>query len=452
MVGTVALRTFLAALVAVMAVAPAGARADGRLPLDVVHAQRLGPRLTDFTMRTPALAGDVHVRVLMPAGFDASSTRRYPVLYLLNGCCEDWRSWTDLGAAESVTAAYPLIVVMPEGGYDGNYTDWFNGGARGPQRWETFHVDQLLPWVDATFPTVAGRAGRVVGGLSMGGFGALSYAARHPDLFSAAASFSGVIDTNASWGSQAVDYESLQGGHLPFGPFGPRATQEVRWRAHNPYDLAVNLRGMPLTLRTGNGQPGGAYGSGQPDAIEDLVHRENLSTHGRLLDLGIAHAWDDYGPGQHEWPYWTAGLRKTLPWFMRVFADPPAPPRSVTFTAVEPAYDAYGWRVEMRRVALEFSTLRGANRSGFALSGSGAAVVTTPGNYSRRCTYRVVTSNRTGDTTAVQRPDRAGRLRVPVLLGPDNTTQQFTLGAVTRAYDSRATIRRVRCRKPRGRA
>jgi S-formylglutathione hydrolase FrmB len=452
MVGTVARRTFLAALVAVMAVAPAAARGDGRLPLDVVHTQRLSARLTDFTMRTPALAGDVHVRVLTPVGFDASGARRYPVLYLFNGCCEDWRSWTDLGAAEKVTAPYPLIVVMPEGGYDGNYTDWFAGGSRGPQRWETFHLDQLIPWVEASLPTARGRAGRVAAGLSMGGFGALGYAARHPDLFSAAASFSGVIDTNASWGSVAVDYESLQGGYLPFGPFGPRATQEVRWRAHNPYDLAVNLRGLPLTLRTGNGLPGGAYGSGQPDAIEDLVHRENLSTHWRLLDLGIGHVWDDYGPGQHEWPYWTADLRRTLPWLMGVLADPPAPPRTVTFTAIEPTYEAYGWRVEMRRAALEFSTLRSATRAGFALSGSGDAVVSTPGHYNRRCTYRVVTSGRAGHATAIQRPDGAGRLRVPILLGPDNTAQQFTAGAVTHVYESRATIRRVRCRKPRGRA
>ncbi|MEA2273246.1 MAG: hypothetical protein QOI98_1954 [Solirubrobacteraceae bacterium] len=452
MVGTVARRMFGAALVALALATPATARADGRLPLNVVRTQRLSARLTDFTMRTPALVGDVHVRVLTPSGFDPAGARRYPVLYLFNGCCEDWRSWTDLGAAERITAGYPLIVVMPEGGYDGNYTDWFHAGSRGAQRWETFHLDQLIPWIDASFPTVPGRPGRVVAGLSMGGFGALSYTARHPDLFSAAASFSGVIDTNASWGSQAVDYESLQDGQLPFGPFGPRVTQEVRWRAHNPFDLAVNLRGIPLTLRTGNGQPGGGYGSGQPDAIEDLVHRENLSAHWRLLELGIPHVWDDYGAGQHEWPYWTEDLRKTLPWLMGVLASPPASPRSVTFTAVEPDYTAYGWRVEMRRAALEFSTIRDATRAGFSLSGSGDAVVTTPLFYRPRCTYRITTAGRAGTATATQRPNGAGRLRVPILLGPDNTAQQYTLGSVTTVYNARATVRRMRCAKARRRA
>jgi S-formylglutathione hydrolase FrmB len=393
------LRTLAVVLLALGA--PATARADG---LQVVGTQTLSERLTDYTMRTPALNEDVHVRVLRPAGYDAG--RRYPVLYLLNGCCEDWRSWTDLGDAERITAPYPLIVVMPEGGYDGNYTDWFNGGAFGPPMWETFHLAQLVPWVDGTFRTDARREGRVVAGLSMGGFGAFSYAARHPELFSAAASFSGVVDTNTSWGSVAVDYESIQGGKPPFGPFGPRATEEVRWRAHNPWDLAENLRGIPLTLRTGNGLPGGGEGSGLPDAIEDLVHRENVSLHERLAELRIDHVWDDYGPGQHEWPYWSRGLKQTLPWLMGVLADPPAPPERVTFTAAEPAYRAYGWRVSFQRSELEFSTLRDARRGGFTLEGRGRGLVVTPPVYRRRCAYDVNGSE--------LRPDATRRLRIPV--------------------------------------
>ena len=62
----------------------------------------------------------------------------------------------------------------------------------------------------------------------MGGFGAMSYAARHPDLFGAAASFSGAVDTN-----NPLDI-AITGDE----PFGPRATQEIRWRGHNPTDLA----------------------------------------------------------------------------------------------------------------------------------------------------------------------------------------------------------------------
>src|SRR6185369_12017855 len=53
----------------------------------------------------------------------------------------DWRSWTDAGDAERITAGLNAIVVMPEGGNGGWYTDWLNGGAGGPPEWETFHID-----------------------------------------------------------------------------------------------------------------------------------------------------------------------------------------------------------------------------------------------------------------------------------------------------------------------
>ena len=102
----------------------------------------------------------------------------------------------------------------------------------------------------------------------MGGFGAISYAARHPDRFTAAASFSGAVDTN-----DPADI-AITGDE----PFGPRATQEVRWRGHNPWDLAANLRGLSLTVRTGNGLPGGPFGGG--DGVEQVVHRMSVASTG----------------------------------------------------------------------------------------------------------------------------------------------------------------------------
>src|SRR4051794_37734841 len=176
----------------------ATASAQGAGPT-VVSTRQLTPRLTELTLRTPALATDTVLRVLLPDGYAASPVRRYPVLYLLHGCCDfDVRgsqAWTTHGEAEKATAGLPLIVVMPDAGAGGFYSDWFNGGAGGPPKWETYHINQLIPFVDKRYRTVATREGRAVTGLSMGGFGAMSYASRHPDLFVAAASFSGAVDT-----------------------------------------------------------------------------------------------------------------------------------------------------------------------------------------------------------------------------------------------------------------
>src|SRR6059058_630719 len=164
-------RALLAAAIATLALA-SPAHAD----LQLVASKPLTPRVTELTLHTDDLAADTHVRVMTPDGYDPSGRTRYPVLYLLHGCCDDYRSWTDKGDAEKITAGLPLIVVMPDAGQDGFYSDWYNAGAGGPPKWESYHIGQLIPFVDAHYPTVAARGGRAVAGLSMGGFGAMSYA------------------------------------------------------------------------------------------------------------------------------------------------------------------------------------------------------------------------------------------------------------------------------------
>jgi S-formylglutathione hydrolase FrmB len=283
---------------------PAGARA-----ITVVGRQRLGGRLEEWTLKTPALADPTRVRVLLPAGYGADASRRYPVLYLLHGADSDYRSWTRYGDAQTITAHAPMIVVMPDGGTDGWYTDWYAGSRPVQPRWETYHVGELVPWIDATYRTIAARRGRAVAGLSMGGYGALSYAARHPGTFAAAASFSGALEV----GSAAA--------------WGERSANEARWRAHLPIAIAARLRSLALVeLRTGDGQPGPLDPRGTKPgcgacSLERYLHAGNVRLHTRLRALGIRHVWDDYGPGTHAWPYWRRDLRETLPDLMRVLAS-----------------------------------------------------------------------------------------------------------------------------------
>jgi diacylglycerol O-acyltransferase / trehalose O-mycolyltransferase len=285
------------------ATAGAGARA-----ITVVDRQRLGARVEDWTLRTPALHEPTRVRVLLPAGYGADPRRRYPVLYLLHGASSDYRAWTRYGDAEAITARAPLIVVMPDGGTDGWYTDWYQGDRPVQPRWETYHVGELVPWVDATYRTIAARRGRAVAGLSMGGYGALSYAARHPGTFAAAASFSGALEVGSS------------------DAWGERSANESRWRAHLPIAIAARLRSLALVeLRTGDGRPGPLDRRGTKPgcaacALERFLHRSNVRLHARLKALGIRHVWDDYAPGTHDWPYWRRDLRETLPDLERALA------------------------------------------------------------------------------------------------------------------------------------
>ena len=64
-------------------------------PPKLVKTEQLDPRLQELTFTTPALASETHVRVLLPTGYDSSGRTRYPVLYLLHGALDDYKSWTD---------------------------------------------------------------------------------------------------------------------------------------------------------------------------------------------------------------------------------------------------------------------------------------------------------------------------------------------------------------------
>jgi S-formylglutathione hydrolase FrmB len=413
----------------------------GASDIRLVSAQPLDNRLTELTLRTPAITHDTGVRVLVPRGYAAHPNRRYPTLYLLHGSGGNETDWTEMGDAEKATAGYPMIVVMPDTDQNGYYSDWYNGGAFGPPEYETYDIRELIPWIDSHYRTIAARRGRAVAGLSMGGFGALTYAARHPDLFVHVAGFSPASDTNYP-PFIFLQETGNSDGDPTVNIWGDRATQEVRWRGHNPWDLAQNYRGMDISLRYGNGDQGGPYGGGDP--IEAGVHAMTVGFDAKLTALHIPHLNDDYGPGGHTWPYWQRDLREELPLIMRSFRNPPRP-RAVDFQAIEPSYDVFGWRVSVEREALEFSTLRRATRHGFLLSGSGSAVVKTPPRYrpGRHFVARVRTASGAHEIDRL-RAGRRGRLRISLPLGPANPDQEYTaqaqLDGGTKVFTTRVRI------------
>ena len=118
----------------------AGARADGDRDTDAEPAAHAVHR---HEHRARCLT---NIRALLPAGY--SSARRYPVLLLLHGCCDALPLVGRQGPRRAALVPHPLIVVMPDGGSAGWYSDPCGGP---PRRTETYAFDELLPWVDATF-------------------------------------------------------------------------------------------------------------------------------------------------------------------------------------------------------------------------------------------------------------------------------------------------------------
>jgi S-formylglutathione hydrolase FrmB len=431
----------LLGVVVVLTVLPAAAAAPAHGLVETGRTS-LTPRLIELTFRTPSLANETKVRVLLPAGY-AHSGRRYPVVYLLNGGAGSWRDWTEQGDAERATADVPAIVVMPDGGTGGNYTDWYGEDGSGQRPlWETYHLRELLPWVDRSFRTVPDRSQRAVAGMSMGGNGALHYAARHPDLFVAAASFSGAVDVFHPLIAPITETTGMADGAQPGAVFGPRLTEEVRWRGSNPVDLAANLKDTWVSLAFGNGAPGGPEGEQAPDLVERAVYESNVTLHDALAAAGVPHQYDDYGPGAHTWPYWKRELVDTLPQLLRVFAERRPSPSTFAYAAIEPAYTVHGWDVTLTRPALEWSRLR-VVEGGFVLSGSGSAVVRTRRQFrpAARVTVTTVVDGVSRTTSLIA--DREGRLTVPVSLGAGNPHQQYTAPAVvtgTAVREARVTL------------
>ncbi len=284
-----------------------GIRSAGAAHLRIVATTVLSARMRDLTVASPALGETVKVRLLLPARYPARPGGRWPVLYLLHGCCDTYRSWTRSTDVEALTAHSDVLVVMPDGGKAGFYSDWLTG-----PRWETFHLAELRQILERDY-----RASTVmaVAGASMGGLGALAYAARHPGLFRAAASFSGIVDTRLT-PQESMRYVDLvrSQGEDPSRLWGDPRGDSAVWAAHNPYDLAPGLRGTQLFVAVGTGQPGPLDPAGTAaSTIETSLAAENAAFAERLRALKIPAQVDFYGPGTHNWPYWQRDLHHAWP-------------------------------------------------------------------------------------------------------------------------------------------
>src|SRR5690606_26810194 len=119
--------------------------------------------------------------VYLPPDYQ-SSTRDYPVLYLLHGMTGDHTDWTIKGEAAQIAnrairkgEAPPMVIVMPDGLFDAFYINDYEGSLR----WEDFFYQEFIPEVEKRFRIKADRNTRAIAGLSMGGYGALYHGIKH---------------------------------------------------------------------------------------------------------------------------------------------------------------------------------------------------------------------------------------------------------------------------------
>jgi len=286
--------------------------------LTVRSSSLLSNQLYEVVVSSDEVLGDQHIRILVPPDYATSgASRRYPVLYLLHGATDNGTAWTTKGAAQNITSNASLITVMPNADPFGFYTNWVVPGNSTPQNWRTYHMEQLVPWIDLNLRTVAKKQGRAIAGLSMGGYGAIHYAEFYPDNFIYATSFSGAVDLLDPRLQQGI--LAIPNDGKPFvGPFGYPSDPIIStaWFTQGTIPHAGELRDMSVAIYTGN--------VGNPEStLRDGSYRlRNL-----LTVLNIPVYFDDYGNGQsighgcngaHTWPCWNAALTDVLPRMMAV--------------------------------------------------------------------------------------------------------------------------------------
>ena len=141
------------------------------------------------------------------------------MLFLLHGGGEDYSTFDAKYDIRNHTAGRDPIVVMPDGGAAGWYCDPESSNV-GPRNWETFHIKELILWVDATFATTGRPSGRAISGFFMVGFGALKYAATYFELFGSVSSHSGPADLRIQdgavvhWANFTAGATDLKGGTI----------------------------------------------------------------------------------------------------------------------------------------------------------------------------------------------------------------------------------------------
>ncbi len=149
-----------------------------------------------LTLRSDLLGRDVRYSVIVPQGAEGE---RFPVLYLLHGIggdCSSWLEYTDVASMIQRGEVGPMVVVMPDG-----YLSYYSDAADGSMPYERMFLKELMPEIERKYPVSIDPKDRLIGGFSMGGFGALTLGLRNRDCFGSIIALSPSMRTDSVYAS-----------------------------------------------------------------------------------------------------------------------------------------------------------------------------------------------------------------------------------------------------------
>lgn len=260
-----------------------------------------GKVFDNLTLKSAILKMDRKYSVYLPPDYE-TSTRSYPVLYLLHGSGDDQTGWVQFGEVGYIAdkaikegKSTPVIIVMPDA--NTGRRGYFNT-IRGDFQYEDFFFKELLPFIEKTYRTRSEKQYRAVAGLSMGGGGTIIYALHHPEMFSSACPLSASVRRQSDTRNrQSADTVGLKPEQID----SFRKQLDAFYLVENTPDAQKNQVRWYIDC-------------GDDDALSE----GNCLLHIAMRTKGISHEFRIRN-GAHNWTYWREALPEVLDFISQGF-------------------------------------------------------------------------------------------------------------------------------------
>lgn len=234
--------------------------------------------------------------ILIQKPCNYSSSKKYPVVYMLHGYSEDYTQWSKTTDLQKLANDYQMILVCPEG-----FTTYYLNGTGDRPQYERFFFDELVPLVHQKYKVDSKNI--FITGLSMGGYGALSLFIKHPNYFNTAASTSGALE---------IDLENFKNiSNLFFE--NERMTNDLKHHLGDPLDNDWNRFSISNLLLQ---HPDFKKGFFLDCGLKDPLLKNTLKIRELALSKELLIRFD-IQPGDHNTKYWSKSIEYHFIYFQQ---------------------------------------------------------------------------------------------------------------------------------------
>lgn len=255
--------------------------------------------------------GKVGVAIYEPPGYDATRAEAYPLLLWFhggNGSEKDMLFFKSVLDREIASGRVPPVVIATPSGRRSLYMDFRDGS----ERWESYILSDVLPFVRRTAHVAASRERTFIGGVSMGGLGSLRIAFKHPELFAGVIALEPAIEAALEWKGAGTSTRFWRPERALYPMFGNPVDPDY-WAENNPATIASVAPERLLDLRT-------YLEVGDQDALYLYEGAEYL--HRILFDAGLAHEYRLVHGADHVGPSLLPRMADALGFLGRQLSPP----------------------------------------------------------------------------------------------------------------------------------